>query len=237
MPSAPSARARERAALRLKAARRQAHVSSEACRLLVRGMTVRHRNRCDPFGIRRAPCIDDKRSCWVRAVLVDGVVKGSVGRRSVEPRRFRGRHDQPTQVHRPRNARRLSRPAAARHCRLPAHDRAAVRRPREVHSRARRGDEVRQADPAGDAEERGRRRSGARRDLLRRHARQRAAVAEAARRHRQGAGRGRDARQVTRFVSGEGFFEAEAERSPTSRSRRSRPKPCRARSSPNSRAT
>ena len=39
--------------------------------------------------------------------------------------------------------------AAARHRRVPPHDRAAVRRPREVRARARRGDEGRQADPAG----------------------------------------------------------------------------------------
>jgi hypothetical protein len=42
--------------------------------------------------------------------------------------------------------------AAARHRRLSAHDRAALRRPREIGARARRGDEGRQADPAGQPE-------------------------------------------------------------------------------------
>ena len=37
---------------------------------------------------------------------------------------------------------------------FPAHDRAAVRRPREERAGARRGDEGRQADPAGRPEER-----------------------------------------------------------------------------------
>ena len=50
-------------------------------------------------------------------------------------------------------------PAAARHRGVPAYDRAALRRPREVDQRARRGDARRQADPARDPEERRRRRS------------------------------------------------------------------------------
>ena len=49
------------------------------------------------------------------------------------------------------------RPAAAGHRRLPAHDRAAVRRAREIGARAGRGDARRQADPAGRPEERRRR--------------------------------------------------------------------------------
>ena len=101
----------------------------------------------------------------------------------------------------PGSRRRLSRSAAARHRRVPAHDRAAVRRPREVDPRARRGDEGRQADPARHADERGRRRSGDRRDLHDRHARHRAAAAEAARRHREGAGRRRRARAGARAIS------------------------------------
>ena len=89
----------------------------------------------------------------------------------------------------------LSGVAAARHRRLPAHDRAAVRRAREVDQGARRGDALRYVHPARHAEERLRRRSGDRRHLRDRHARERAATAQAARRHRQGAGRGRRARQ------------------------------------------
>ena len=58
-------------------------------------------------------------------------------------------------------------PAAPRHCRLPLYDRAAVRRPREVDRRARRGDALRQADPARRAEERERRRAVDRRHLPR----------------------------------------------------------------------
>ena len=89
----------------------------------------------------------------------------------------------------------LSGAAAARHRGVPAHDRAALRRPREVDQGAGRGDALRHLHPAGDAEERLRRRSGDRRDLRGRHAGERAAAAQAARRHRQGAGRGRHARQ------------------------------------------
>ena len=89
----------------------------------------------------------------------------------------------------------LSGAAAARHRGLPAHDRAAVRRPREVDQGARRGDALGHVHPARDAEERLRRRSGDQLDLRDRHARERAAAAEAARRHREGAGRGRAARQ------------------------------------------
>ena len=145
--------------------------------------------------------------------------------------------------HDPRCARRnpgLSGPAAARHRRVPAHDRAALRRPREVDPRARRGDERRQADPARDAEERRRRRSGDRRILRGRHARDRAAAAEAARRHRQGAGRGHRARaRVTGYRRPQRLSTrprpsalADEHRRATSRSRR-----WRARSSPSSRAT
>src|SRR5665213_771288 len=65
-------------------------------------------------------------------------------------------HDYPKTpaIDRPRRKPLLSGVAAARHRRLPAHDRAAVRWPREIHPRARRGDEERRADHAGDAEER-----------------------------------------------------------------------------------
>ena len=77
---------------------------------------------------------------------------------------------------------------------FPAHDRAALRRPRKVDQGARRGDALRHVHSARDAEERLRRRSGDRRDLRDRHARERPATAQAARRHRQGAGRGRRAR-------------------------------------------
>ena len=80
--------------------------------------------------------------------------------------------------------------AAAGHRRLPAHDRPPVRRAREVDPRARGGDEGRQADPAGGAEEREPGRSRPRGHLPRRHGLQRPAAAQAARRHGQGAGRG-----------------------------------------------
>ena len=58
----------------------------------------------------------------------------------------------------------LSRPAAARHRRLSAHDRAALRRARKVGAGARGRDEGRQADPSRHPEER-----GAGRPLDRRH--------------------------------------------------------------------
>ena len=57
--------------------------------------------------------------------------------------------------------------AAARHRGVPAHDRPALRRPRKVDQGAGRGDALRHLHPAGDAEERLRRRSGDRRDLSR----------------------------------------------------------------------
>ena len=85
---------------------------------------------------------------------------------------------------------RLPRPPASRHRRFPAHDRAAVRWPREVHSRPRRGDDGRQADSARHAEKRLRRRSCLRRHLYGRYARNGAAAPQAARRHREGARRG-----------------------------------------------
>ena len=73
----------------------------------------------------------------------------------------------------------------------------------------------RQAHPARDPEQRGGRRSGDRRDLHGRHARQRAAAAEAARRHREGAGRGRRAAPRSRdYTRTEDYYEAEAEASP-----------------------
>ncbi len=108
----------------------------------------------------------------------------------------RMQHDQSET--RPRHARvdrHLSGPAAARHRRVPPHDRPALRGPREVHPRARGGDEGRQVHPAGHAGERHRRRPGHRRHLHHRHARLRAAAAEAAGRHREGAGRGVAPRQ------------------------------------------
>ena len=89
----------------------------------------------------------------------------------------------------------LSGPAAARHRRLSVHDRAAVRRPREVDQRAGRGHARRQADSACRAEERRRRRSGARRHLPDGYACLRAAASQAAGRHREGAGRRHRARQ------------------------------------------
>ena len=129
-----------------------------------------------------------------------------------------------------RGRRELSRPAAARHRRFPAHDRAALRRPREVDPRARRGDEGRQAHPARDADERRRRRSGDRRDLHDRHARLRAAAAEAARRHREGAGRGRRARRRSSATPAPTIIRGRCRRpSPTRRSTRSRSRRWRAR--------
>ena len=105
----------------------------------------------------------------------------------------------------------LSGAAAARHRRVPAHDRAALRRPREVDQGARRGDALRHVHPARHAEERLRRRSGDRRHLRDRHARERAAAAQAARRHRQGAGRGRrSARKVLKYTDRSDYYEADA---------------------------
>ena len=66
---------------------------------------------------------------------------------------------------RTRARRALPGPASSRHRGLPAHDRAAVRRPREIGARARGRDEGRQADPARHAEERGAGRSVDRRHL------------------------------------------------------------------------
>src|ERR1700733_7651027 len=65
-------------------------------------------------------------------------------------------HDDPETPanHRPRRKPFLSGAAAARHRRFSEHHRASVRRPREIDPRARRGDEERRADHAGDAEER-----------------------------------------------------------------------------------
>ena len=88
----------------------------------------------------------------------------------------------------------VSGPAAARHRGLSAHDRAALRRARQVGARPRRRDEGRQADPAGHPEECSPGRPDAGRYLFRRHDRHGAAAAEAARRHGEGAGRGRPAR-------------------------------------------
>ena len=105
----------------------------------------------------------------------------------------------------------LSGAAAARHRGVPAHDRAAVRRPREVDQGARRGDALGHVHPARHAEERLRRRSGDRRDLRGRHARERAAAAEAARRHREGAGRGRAARaRCCKYTDRSEYYEADA---------------------------
>ena len=85
--------------------------------------------------------------------------------------------------------------AAARRGRVSAHGHPAVRRPREIDPRARPGDALRQADPAGRAEAGGRRRSGRAGPVSTRHGRDDPAAAQASRRHRQGAGRGRRARQ------------------------------------------
>ena len=90
--------------------------------------------------------------------------------------------------------RHLRRPAAARHRRLPAHDRAALRRPREVDPRPRGGRQGRPSHPPRDPDQRHRRRSRPERDLRGRHARERAAAAQASGRNRQGAGRGREPR-------------------------------------------
>src|ERR1700754_1853509 len=64
-------------------------------------------------------------------------------------------HDDPKipAIYRSRRKPLLSGAAAARHRRFPAHDRAAVRRPREIDPRSRRGDEERRPDHARHAEE------------------------------------------------------------------------------------
>src|ERR1700712_3344634 len=56
-------------------------------------------------------------------------------------------------IYRSRRKPLLSGAAASRHRRFPAHDRAAVRRPREIDPRARRGDEDRRPDHARHAKE------------------------------------------------------------------------------------
>src|SRR6266446_2663982 len=60
-------------------------------------------------------------------------------------------HDDPENPanHRSRRKPLLSGAAAPRHRRISAHDRAAVRRPRKIDPRARRGDEERRVDAAG----------------------------------------------------------------------------------------
>ena len=102
--------------------------------------------------------------------------------------------------------------AAARYRRVPAHDCAVVRGPGEIHSRARGGHEGGQADLARHAEERRRRRSGDRRDIRHRNVGEGSATAQAARRHREGAGRRRScARRIKALLPTEGYYEAEAE--------------------------
>ena len=86
----------------------------------------------------------------------------------------------------------LSRSSAPRHRGLPPHDRAAVRGPREIGPRAGRGDAGRQTDPAVEPDRPRGRRSRRRRDLSRGRPCQRAAAPQAARRHREGAGRGQE---------------------------------------------
>ena len=96
--------------------------------------------------------------------------------------------------------------AAARHRRLSAHDRAAVRRTREIGPRAGSGDEGGQADPAGRPEERRAGRSVGRRHLPGRHGVHDPAAAEAAGRHREGAGRRRQAREDHRLQGDRELF-------------------------------
>ncbi len=68
------------------------------------------------------------------------------------------------------------------------------------------------------------------------HARQRAAIAETARRHGQGAGRRHGARKSVELHPHRRYYEAEAEALPRNRPTRSRPKPWRVRWPPNSKA-
>ena len=84
--------------------------------------------------------------------------------------------------------------AAARHHRLPAHGRAALRRAAEVDQGARRGDEQAEVHPPRRAARSEDQRSGRGRHLSGRHARHGGAAAAPARRHRQGAGRRQEAR-------------------------------------------
>ena len=109
------------------------------------------------------------------------------GRAADNPRKDR-RHER-NRTHDP-----VPGPAAARYRRVSAHDRAAVRGPREIGPRARGGDEERQADTACHAARRGRGRPRARRHPRGGHRGHGAPAAETARRHGQGAGRGRRAR-------------------------------------------
>ena len=72
--------------------------------------------------------------------------------------------------------------------------------------RAGSGDEGRQADPAGRPEERRAGRPVGRRHLSRRHGLHDPAAAQAAGRHREGAGRGRPPRQDHRLQGDRGLF-------------------------------
>ena len=106
----------------------------------------------------------------------------------------RPHHDGHSREHcRDHRQRAHSRAAVARHRGLSLHDRAAVRRSRALHPRAGGGHESRPPHPAGGTEESFRGQSPARRYLSRRHHRPGHAAAEAARRHREGAGGGRPA--------------------------------------------
>ena len=171
-------------------------------------------------------------SCRLRPIAppIQGVRRAQPQRKSHDwlgaPRSFRSRRD-----------RHLSGAAPARHRRFPAYDRAALRRPREVDPRARGGGQDRRADPARHAEERRRRRSGDQGHLRDRHARPRAAAAEAARLHREGAGRGRRPRQGDGLRRRRGLLSGRGRRrSPRRRARRSRSRRSAARSSASSRA-
>ena len=84
--------------------------------------------------------------------------------------------------------------AAAGHHRLPAHGRAALRRPPEVDPRPRGGDEQAEVHPPRRAEGRQDQRPGRGRHLPRRHARHGRPAAPAPRRHGEGARRGQEAR-------------------------------------------
>ena len=111
----------------------------------------------------------------------------------------------------------LSRPSAARHRGVPAHDRPALRRPREERACPGSGDEGRQADPSGQPEGRVRGRAEGRGHLPHRRARQRPAAPQAARRHREGAGRGQGAGEDHRLPGERGLFRGRRARDPRDR--------------------
>src|ERR1700712_3714950 len=104
-------------------------------------------------GKRTRPCDPETLGTLWRLRKIAGCVQGGTTKGPG--------HDDPKTpaIYRSRRKPLLSGAAASRHRRFSAHDRAAVRRPREIDPRTRRGNEERRADHARHAEERVGRRS------------------------------------------------------------------------------